>query len=194
MKKIFKNAIFEYDKSDEDLVLVLNNYIDENIDNIYNFFGNDIKREKPYITIVRTKKEFDKIYCKYENIDEQVPEWLIGFTNSNGIFYLSIKDYQNTSHAFEMKDYDNYLEEYKKTILHEYIHFVNFLFNKKYNISLGLNYLVEGIAQVLSKQNENEELIFIYSLDEIINDNNCYNGWYLVFKYIYEYYSHDVIM
>lgn len=190
MKKIFKNAIFEYDKSDEDLVLVLNNYIDENIDNIYNFFGNDIKREKPYIRIIRTKKELDKIYCKYENIEEQVPNWLIGFTNNDGIFYLSINDYKNTSHSFNK--FNTNLEEYKKTILHEYIHFINFLFNKKYNISLELNYLVEGIAMVLS--NQNEELNFIYSLDEILNDNNCYNGWYLVFKYIYDFYPHEFII
>ena len=61
-------------------------------------------------------------------------------------------------------------------------------------IKLVLNYLVVGLAMVLSKQNENTELNFNYSLDDILNDNNCYNGWYLVFKYIYEYYSHDVIM
>ena len=196
MKKIFKNVIFEYDKEDEDLVLNLNNYIDEHVDEIYNFFGNDIKREIPYIRIIRTKEELDKLYKKYYGIDNQglVPNWLIGFTNNDGIFYLSINDYKSTSHAFKKEDYDVNLEEFKKTIIHEYIHFVNILFCNKYNCYYTIKYLSEGVAQVLSKQNENEKLKFVYSLDDILNDNSCYNGWYLVFKYIIHNYPHEFIL
>ena len=193
MKKIFKNAIFEYDKEDEDLILDLSNYIDEHVDEIYNFFGNDIEREIPYIKIIRTKEELDKIYRKYNKLDDNGPiaKWLIGFTNDDGIFYLSIKDYKSTTYTFDSNDY---LEEYKKTIIHEYIHFINYLFNKKYNCFLSLDYLVEGIAQVLSNQNDNVELKFIYSLDDILNSNDCYNGWFLVMKYILDNYPKELIL
>ena len=114
MKKIFKNAIFEYNKEEQDLILDLNNYIDEYVDEIYNFFGNDIEREIPYIRIIRTKEEFDKLCKKYYEIyeNEPVPNWLIGFTNNDGIFYLSINDYKSTSHAFKKEDYNKALEEF----------------------------------------------------------------------------------
>ena len=68
------------------------------------------------------------------------------------------------------------------------------LFNKKYGVRLTSKYLVEGIAIVLSKQNENKNLYFNYSLDDILNSNNNYNGWYLVTKYIIDNYSQKFIM
>ena len=46
----------------------------------------------------------------------------------------------------------------------------------------------------MSKQNEKEKLKFVCSLDDLLNDNNCYNGWYLVFKYIIHNYSHEFIL
>ena len=196
MKRIFKNAIFEYDKEEQDLILDLNNYIDEHVDKIYDFFGNDIEREIPYIRIIRTKEELDKLYRKYNELDdnEPIPKWLIGFTNDDGIFYLSINDYKSTSHAFKKEDYDENLEYLKKTIIHEYIHFVNILFCNKYNCYYTIKYLSEGVAQVLSKQNEKEKLKFVYSLDDILNGSNCYNGWYLVFKYIINNYPQEFIL
>lgn len=196
MKKIFKNAIFEYDKEDEDLILDLNNYIDEHVDEIYYFFGNDVEREIPYIRIIRTKEEFDKLCRKYYEIydNQPIPNWLIGFTNNDGIFYLSINDYKSTSHAFKKEDYEENLDYYKKTIVHEYIHFVNILFCKKHNCYYTIKYLSEGVAQVLSKQNEKEKLKFVCSLDDLLNGTNCYNGWYLVFKYIINNYPQEFIL
>lgn len=193
MNKIFKNAIFEYDKIDEDLILELNDYIDKHVDYIYNFFGNDIKREIPIIHIISTKKELDKIYCERNKVSS-APIWVIGFAGNNNIFYLSIKQYESFSHVFKSNNYEENLEYYKKTIIHEYIHFVNMLFNKKYDVQLTSKYLVEGIAMVLSKQNDNKNLYFNYSLEDILNSNNNYNGWYLVTKYIIENYSHEFIM
>ena len=195
MKKIFKNAIFEYDKEEKYLILDLNNYIDEHVDEIYNFFGNDIDREIPYIRIITTKEELYKLYRHYHKLDEseQIPKWLIGFTNNEGIFYLSINDYKNTDHAFEKEDYEINLEEFKKTIIHEYIHFVNILFCKKNKCHYTIRYLSEGVALVLSKQKEQNK-IFKFSLDDILNGRNCYNGWYLVFQYIINHYDQKLII
>lgn len=193
MNKIFKNAIFEYDKIDEDLILELNDYIDKHVDLIYNFFGNDIKREIPIIHIISTKKELDKIYCESKKVPS-APSWVVGFTGNKDIFYLSVKQYECFSHVFKTNNYEENLEYYKKTIIHEYIHFVNMLFNKKYDVQLTSKYLVEGIAMFLSKQNDNKQLSFNYSLDDILNSNNNYNGWYLVTKYIIENYSQKFLM
>ena len=65
------------------------------------------------------------------------------------IYYLSINDYKNTSHTIDF-------DMYKKTILHEYVHYVNRLFCIKNNCNFSTKYLSEGIATYLSKQNENK--------------------------------------
>lgn len=194
IKTTFDNAIFEYELKNEKIILELNDYINKKISGIYNFFGNDIKREIPIIHIISKKKELDKIYCERNEINEEVPNWVIGFAGDNDIYYLSLNDYKNTAHAFKEEDYENKLIFFKKTIVHEYIHFVNKLFNKKYNLPLTTKCLVEGIAQLLSGQNDDKKIVFDYSLDDILKTNNCYNGWYLVTKYIVENYSHDLII
>ncbi len=110
------------------------------------------------------------------------------------IYYLSLNDYKNTSHAFDKSDYDIRLNSYKKTILHEFIHYVNRYFCKINNCEFSCKYLAEGIAQYLSNQNDSNLLQFNYSVDDILNSNNCYNGWYLVTKYIIENYSQDFFL
>ena len=86
------------------------------------------------------------------------------------------------------------LEKYKKVILHEFIHYVNQYFCKLNNCNFSCKYLAEGIAQYLSGQNDNKLLKLNYSIDDILNSNNCYNGWYLVTKFIIENYSRDFFL
>ena len=196
IKKNFENTIFEYELKDEKLAIELNDYINKNIGYIYEFFGNNIKHEIPTIHIISTKKELDKIYRERNKIKEEqeVPNWIIGFTGNEDIYYLSLNDYKSTSHYFKQEDYEKKLLLFKKTIIHEYIHFINKLFNKKYDVPLTIKCLVEGIAQLLSGQNENKKIDFNYSLEDILKSNDCYNGWYLVTKYIVENYSHDIVL
>lgn len=196
IKKTFENALFEYESKDEKLILELNDYINKNVSYIYNFFGNDIKHEIPIIHIISTKRELDTIYRERNEIreDQEVPNWLIGFAGNEDIYYLSLDDYKNTVHSFKPEDYEMKLLFFKKTIIHEYVHFINKLFNKKYNVPLTIKCLVEGIAQLLSGQNDDKQIDFNYSLEDILRSSNCYNGWYLVTKYVVENYSHDKII
>ena len=91
------------------------------------------------------------------------------------------------------KNYEQALDEYKKVFVHEYIHYVNYLFENKHNCSRTARYLVDGIASYLSHQYDNLDADFDYSIEDILG-NNCYFGWYLVTKYLIENYTHDYIL
>ena len=197
MNKITDSAIFNYEINDELLIEELSDYIDEYKDTIYNFFDINISDKKPIINIVDKKEKLDEIHKKFNNLKDtdEVPKWIVGLSTSDmQIYYLSINDYDNTSHAFKKENYKMHLDMYKKTILHEYVHYVNRLFCQKNNCSFSIKCLSEGIAQYLSNQNSDSILQFNYSLNDILTSNNCYNGWYLVTKYIIEKYSHELFL
>ena len=67
-------------------------------------------------------------------------------------------------------------------------------FVKKNNCSFSIKCLSEGIAQYLSNQKSDSVLKFNYSLSEILTSNQCYNGWYLVTKYIIEKYPRELFI
>ena len=197
MKKITDSAIFNYEIDDRLLIEELSEYIDAHKDNVCSFFNINIGTEKPIINIINKKENLDKIHRKFNNLKDtdEVPKWLVGLSASDmQIYYLSINDYKNTSHNFKKKDYKIYLDMYKKTIVHEYVHYVNRLFCKKNNCSFSIKCLSEGIAQYLSNQKSDSVLKFNYSLSEILTSNQCYNGWYLVTKYIIEKYPRELFI
>ena len=76
--------------------------------------------------------------------------------------YVSLYDYKNTSHSYDKNNFDKALNDYKKNIIHEFVHFVTYLFCKKYSLNYPLKYLSEGIAQYLSKQKDDINLKFDY--------------------------------
>ena len=191
MKKISKYAIFYYDKQDEILINYLEEYLNANAEKIFNFFDNNLLRRKVKIHIIPTKKEYDNIVRLRRNTNE-IPKWEIGCaTSTDEIKYVSLYDYKNTSHSYDENNFDKTLNDYKKNIIHEFVHFVTYLFCKKYSLNYPLKYLSEGIAQYLSKQKDDINLNFDYTLDNILNSNSNYNGWFLITKYIIENYSHD---
>lgn len=197
MNKITDSAIFNYEFDDRFLVEKLSDYINEHKDNIYSFFNMNFDNEKPIINIINKKEKLDNIHRKFNNLKDtdEVPKWLVGLSASDmQIYYLSLNDYNSTSHAFKKENYEIQLEMYKKTILHEYMHYVNRLFCKKNNCSYSIKCLSEGIAQYLSNQKDDSAIQFNYSLNEILTSNNGYNGWYLVTKYILENYSHELVL
>ena len=197
MRKTTDNVIFNYDVDDSFLIDELSTFINDNKNRICNFFNIDIDNYKPIINIISKKEELDNIYRKDNslNITDDVPKWLIGLKSSNmEIYYLSINDYNNTTHAFKKEDYAIHFDMYKKTLLHEYIHYINHMFCKKNNCQYSIKCLSEGIAQYLSNQNNNTKFDFNYNLEDIINSNNCYEGWYLVTKYIIENYTHEFFL
>ena len=190
MEKITKYAKFYYSKDDEDLINELENYLNMNAEVVYNFFDPTLPRNLVDIKIIPTKKEYDEIVLKRRD-DNEIPKWEIGNFYDNVIEYVSFYDYKNTSHAFDPEKYDENLELYKKTIVHEFVHYVSYLYREKYKSDKPLKYLNEGIAQYLSGQRDNIKQILNSSLDDILNSQNCYVGWYLLTKYIIDKYGRD---
>ena len=184
MQRKSSNVIFNYNEEDSSLIDELSSYLDNNLSDVYLFFN--VTKEKPIINIISTKLEFDNNYKKIKNLDPNydVPKWVVGLSHDNVIDFLSLNDYHNTSHKTN-------LDDYKKTLLHECIHFVNALYCKKYNVEYSIKCLSEGVASYLSKQKITNNS---FTLEDILNSNNCYNGWYLVTKYIIENNSHDFFL
>lgn len=198
MKKICNYAIFNFEESDKNLIDDLASYLDSHVKEIYDFFEVESTNQKIMVNIIPTKNEFDRIFkLKYKTSpDYIVPKNSRGFAlPDETIFYLSINDYKNTTHAFKAEDYDKAVEDYKKTLVHEFTHCVNFLFNKKHNCSLTAPYLVEGIAVYLSHQKDNEIYEFDYTLPQLLGKEKCpYSGYYLVTKFFIENYNKKFVL
>ena len=111
-----------------------------------------------------------------------------------GILDRLKNDYKNTSHKFDDSDYEYNLLLFKKTIIHELVHFINHIYSEVNKIDYTKGFLAEGIAQYLSNQYEGKKDNFNYTSDEIINDPSCYGGRYLVTKYIMEEYRKDTYL
>ncbi len=189
MTKENNYVIVNYQIDDEKIVDELLKYIEEKAKEIISFFEIEIPFDKPNINIISTKKEYDSNYILKGNCQDgyQVPKWSRGvsWTSRNEIDVLSIHDYKNTTHAFLEDEYASALEDFKKLVIHEYVHYINRIFNKQNNCNFSKKYLYEGIACVLSSQNYSKVQSFDYSIDEILDfNNNLYNCYYLIVKYM----------
>ena len=193
MEKNTLYAKFKYEKQDEKLVNVLEETLNKNAERIFDFFDSNLERKPLEIEIISTKKEYDKRQNERRGVNE-IPKWSIGTYFDNKIEYVSFNDYQNTAHAYTEENYEEALEYYKKTIVHEFTHYVLMLYIEKYGNDQPLKYLNEGIAQYLSGQRDNQVFDFNYSLDDILNSKDCYPGWYLMVKYILEEYSRSYFL
>lgn len=195
MKKESKYIIYEYDIKEEDLINKIDSYINDNALKVFEFFDLEFNHEKATVKIWNTKEEFDLMVKKFRNSDNEIPKWMVGLADNDGhINCVSLDDYKNTSQARILENYSYALDYYIKGILHEYVHYVNSLFCKKHNYPYPVKCLLEGIAQVLSNQKENFNKEFNYSLEDILNSNNCYDGWFLVVRYILNNYSKEYFL
>lgn len=197
MQKECKTAIFNFQESDKDLIDSLAVYLDSHAEEIYNFFEIDCPKEKVVINIVPTKKEYDDLYRRTRGLsgDFPVAGWMIGNCRDGIITYLSLHDYKNTTHAYKDVEYAKALDYYKKTILHEYVHFINENFNLVHNCNYTEKYLVEGIACYLSKQKENQRTPFNFTCEQLLNkNNNLYGAYYLITKYFVENYDKKYVL
>lgn len=185
-------ASFYYEENDNCLVNELSNYLSYFIDQIYDFFNIQTK-EKIKINIISKKEIFDNKLKEEFNMPV-VSKSSRGFFSykDNAIYYLSINDYDKTTHD------KNDIENYKKTLVHECVHYINNLFNKENNCGATAIYLREGIAVYLSHQNDNKSLIFDYTLNDFLNNSkvtkNCYAGYYLIVKYLIENYDKSFVL
>ena len=190
MKKITKYAIFNYSKEDEDLINELESYLNNKAESIFDFFDSSIERELVTINLIPTKKEYDEICKKRRGIDK-IPSWSIGNSHDNVIEYVSLHDYKNTAHAFDESKYNEELEYYKKTIVHEFVHFVSGLYLDKYNLDHPIHCLSEGLASYLSGQKEGVEETVNFSLVDLFESNSNYYSWYVMTKFIIDNYGKD---
>lgn len=200
MKKTSNFATFVYTKSENKFVEELENYLNLTAPAIFKFFEVATADEKIVITIVTTKAEFDKIF-KEKNfwpLDSNVPKSARGcLTKTGEILFLSINDYKNTTHAFSPDEYDKALADCKKTLIHEFVHHVNFLFNKKHNCGRTAKFLEEGIAVYLSKQKDGQQLAYDFTISQLLErdaNKSCYNGWFLTTKYLVENYPKNFVL
>jgi hypothetical protein len=196
MKFESKTAVINYEESDVDLVKILAEYLDKNVQSVYDFFE-VVPKEKAIINIIPTKEEYDKIYRKSRGLPEDYPleKWMIGNCRNGVITYLSLHDYKSTTHRFANVEFEEAIEYYKKTILHEYVHYVNETFNQVNDCGYTERYLVEGIATYLSKQKNGQEHPINASIDKILNkENYYYDDYYLLTKYFVENYDKEYVL
>ena len=191
MQLISKYSIFNFDDTDSKIINEIAEYLDSKAVDIFNFFEVDVPSEKAVINIISKKEDFDRLFKEAWGY---APEnYSIGFANREIITYLSIFEYDKTSHAYKSEDFNNALEYYKKTLVHEFVHYVNNLFREKHNCGYTEKYLSEGLAICLSGQKDGLKLKFDDSLDDLLLSKNNYKGYYLTTKYLLENYSKETI-
>lgn len=191
MKKEGQFAVFSYKKCDEDLIEGLDDYLNQNAKKIFDFFEIEVPNKKVQINIVPTKKEYDE-RCRKEGFfkwQTEIPKSAVGNYNSeNGqITYLSLHDFDNTSHKGRTEI------EYKKTILHEFTHYVCHLFRQKHDCGYTIQYLSEGLACYLSGQTKYLKNKFDFTLDECLGQTQTYATYYMLTKYLVENYDKEKV-
>ena len=202
-EKMTKNsqfATFYFDKQDEILIDEVSDYLDHKAKAVLDFFELDVAKDliPLQIYIIPTKKQLDEEYKKDKNLPQstKIEDWVIGYFNNKDkkIVYLSLNDYKSTAHVGLMQNYDEALDYYKKTIVHEFVHYANHLYCEKHNCPYTNKYLAEGLAGYLSKQRENLEVKFNFSLKDILGNRACYDGWRLTTKYLVENYPKSFVL
>lgn len=126
MEKVSKYAVFEFSKSDSDFIDDLSDYLDNNVKEIFNFFE-ITPNNKVKIGIISTKQEYDKIFEEKYKFTSPSSR---GFYANGRIYFLSFHDYKNTPHSYIDSEKLEALEDFKKTLVHEYVHYINELFIK----------------------------------------------------------------
>ena len=196
MQKVSKFAVFSFQECDKDLIDELANFLDEHAIKVYEFFGVEQAQNKVEINIIPTKSEFDEEYKRIYSLPQNssVKNWIIGTFHEGVITYLSLNDYKNTAHKSIMSDLSQAREYYKKNILHEFVHYVNEIFNKLNNCPETEKYLVEGIATYLSGQ-ATDNFTFDFSCEDLLVENkNFYDAYYLITKYFVENYDKQTVL
>ena len=173
------------------MVEEISKYIDEKCANIFDFFEVEVPEKLLIINIISTKDEFDKLF---ETAWGYAPEnYARGFAKDNVITYLSIFEYDHTTQKYNPEDFDKALLDYKKTVVHEIVHYVNNLFRQKHNCGYTERYISEGLAICLSGQKDDLKVNFDCSLDSLLLSKDNYNGYYLVTKYLLDNYNKELI-
>ncbi len=194
MQLIGNYAVYSYDNVDFELVKSIDNYLNNNAKKIFELFG-FIPEKKANIFILPSKKEYDETLQKIRKNSSPIPSWNVGTTSYSGnIYFLSLRDYKNTSHKDILLDSVNVMSFYLKCLFHEYIHFVTYEYCYLRKFPIPCKCILEGIAQYYSNQKDISTLKFNYSLNDILYSSNCYDGWLLYVNYIVNHYNEDYLL
>lgn len=194
MQLIGNYAVYSYDEADFELVKSIDNYLNNNAKTIFKLYG-FVPQKKVNIYIIPTKKEYDETLQKIRNNDSPIPSWNVATTSYKGnIYYLSLRDYINTSHKNILENPAYAMTYYLKALFHEFIHFVTFEYCYLRNYTIPCKCILEGIAEYYSEQKDITTLKFDYSLEDILYSNNCYDGWLLYVNYIVNHYNEDHLL
>lgn len=183
MKRIINNIVIEYESEAENFINEIIDYLVSEMNKIYSFFG-FIPQEPIKIKIEKSLEELRKTY--ENNVSEEpMPEWVVGFSTLDHVAHLlSYNEYKNTPHKHET------LENYKKTLAHEFIHAVHDLFcGGKYE---GPRSIWEGLAVYLSGQVIEDGELSV-NKEELLNHCDM-KEYYYFFKKILETYDHQTIL
>ena len=191
MLKEFKYSTFKFEENDKQLIEDVANYLDCCAEGIFNFFEIQFSGQKANFTIITNKNDFDKEYRIKTNFptEKEIPNWLVGCSVNEGIIMLSYNDYKNVeSHKTDTFDH------YKRTIVHEFVHYVNKLFQKQRNCGKTEVYLAEGLACYLSGQYEGKNTNLNCNLEDLINRKHVnYGNYLLLTKHLIENYDKNFI-
>ena len=191
MQYISKYAIFNFDKNDANVIEEIANHLDKKAEEIFDFFEVEIPQDKAIVNIVSSKDKFNKLFKEAWSYEPE--NYSVGFAKNNIITYLSIFEYDKTTHAYKKEDFLKALDYYKKTLVHEFVHYVNYLFKKKHDCGYTERYLSEGLATCLSGQKDGLDLVFDETIDDLLTKRDCYKGYYLVTRYLLNNYSKEVV-
>lgn len=184
------NFVIKYEERDQAYMPEVIAYLLEHYQGIMEFFKLSKLKKVVEINIIPTKQEIDEL-CATQ-IKKKPGAWFVGFANGNTINCLSLYDYKNTTHKFD--DMNKAVEEYKKTIIHEFVHICHFQTIVTENLFL---YLLEGIACCLSNQYiDHHDLVFTGELDKVMNVNKTinYKNAYLLVSYLIRNYPHEYVL
>ena len=182
MIKVLKYAIINYNECD-------NNYIDE----ICDYFEIESKNITKYLEIIDIKEKANII------IYNDINEFKINILKDNK-YYKTIKDIPNYVVAVGGDDknisilsLDNYIkvenhqnctiEDYKKTLVHEFVHFCHHKLN-----AINMIWINEGLATNLSRQATK------YKNNNINLPLKSYSDYCLAFEYVMKKYNKKYIL
>ena len=159
----------------------LASYIDLHAEKIFIFFDQNDCGEKVKFKILSIE-EYDNEIRRAKGYSDgvDVSNWHIGcFLNNeiNLIAFECLKDLEKFQRTFE---------QYQMTALHEFVHFVNGLFNKTHECGNTEKYLSEGIACYLSGQKEGKTINFDCTIEDVLNCRANYDCYYALTKYLVE--------
>lgn len=123
----------------------LEKFYRRSIKELDDFFGLNLKRDKPKIFLVKDRESINKL------MGQKTQDWVVGWVKNTDIFILDKDTYEKeSSHTYSD-------DVYFRLIKHELAHVFTKVYSGIYNKSIEPDWLWEGLATYLSSQNKIEK-------------------------------------